>query len=132
MANIEETFFTVVGCMDGRVQEVTTAFGKQKFGALYPDKITEAGMVGIIATKLTPEFSENLKEKILISLEKHGSRGILVDGHEDCAGNPVSDGQQKEEIKKSVDFIRALIQDRVPVVGVFVHRAGDAWRAEEI
>ncbi|OGH12824.1 MAG: hypothetical protein A2776_03210 [Candidatus Levybacteria bacterium RIFCSPHIGHO2_01_FULL_40_10] len=127
-----ETFFTVIGCMDGRVQEVTTAFGKEKFDAKYPDKISEAGMVGIISNNPSPEFVQDLKSKLLISIEKHHSKGILVDGHQECAGNPVTDEEHKHDIKKSVEFISNLIGNRLPVYGIFVVRDEDEWRAEEV
>jgi len=68
----------------------------------------------------------------LVSIEKHHSKGILVDGHQECAGNPVDDERHKEDVRKSVEFIRELIEDKVPVTGVFVVRDGDSWKAEEI
>jgi carbonic anhydrase len=136
MSQVGETFFTVVGCMDGRVQDVMARLGQEKFGAKYPDTITEAGIVGLIANPPADgskiEFVENLKFKLLVSIDKHHSKGILVDGHQECAGNPVSDDQHKEDIKKSVEFISKLIENKVPVVGVFVVRDGDSWTAQEI
>ncbi len=131
-AHPSETFFTVVGCMDGRVQEVTTQFGKKKFGAKYPDKISEAGMVGIIAKSPSEDFVKDLKLKLLISLNKHNSRGILVDGHEDCVGNPVDDDKHHKDVRKSVEFIRSLTGDKVPVIGVFVTQTKGIWQAEEL
>lgn len=132
MSQTGEMFFTVVGCMDGRVQEVVSNFGREKFGAEYPDTITEAGIVGLIANNPSPESVENLKLKLLVSLEKHHSKGIIVDGHQECAGNPVDDEKHKEDIRKSVEFVRNLTEDKVPVTGVFVVRKGKGWRPEEI
>ena len=132
MSQIGETFFTVVGCMDGRVQDIMAKYGQEKFGAIYPDTITEAGIVGLIAADPTPDFVEDLKFKLLVSIDKHHSKGILVDGHQECAGNPVDDAKHREDIKKSVEFISKLIEDKVPVVGIFVVRNNDFWKAEEI
>lgn len=132
MLQAGETFFTVVGCMDGRIQDVVARFGRKKFETKYPDTITEAGIVGIIANNPSPEFVENLKSKLLVSIEKHNSKGILVDGHQECAGNPVFDAQHKEDIKKSVEFVRNLIENKVPVIGVFVVREGNNWEVEEV
>lgn len=136
MSQAGETFFTVVGCMDGRVQEVVTKFGREKFGAEYPDTITEAGIVGMLSNPPAggPEqkFVENLKFKLLVSIDKHHSKGIIVDGHQECAGNPVPDEEHKENIKASVAFIKNLISNKVPVIGVFVVREGEAWKTEEI
>lgn len=132
MAHLGESFFTVVGCMDGRVQEVMARFGREKFGAKYPDTITEAGIVGLIANNPDEQFVNNLKFKLLVSIEKHHSRGIIVDGHQDCAGNPVSDEEHRQDIKTSVEFIKKLIDNKVSVIGVFVVRQGDDWIAEEV
>ncbi|HVZ67002.1 MAG TPA: carbonic anhydrase [Patescibacteria group bacterium] len=132
MAQDGETFFTVVGCMDGRVQWPVAMYGKDKYDARFPDTITEAGIVGIIASDPKPEFVENLKTKLLVSIDKHHSKGIVVDGHQECAGNPVDDDKHREDIKKSVNFISMLIENKVPVVGVFVTRNDDKWVAEEI
>lgn len=136
MSQAGETFFTVVGCMDGRIQEIMAKYGSEKFNAEYPDTITEAGIVGLIANPPAggpdPEFVNNLKFKLLVSIEKHHSKGILVDGHAECAGNPVSDEQHKDDVRKSVEFIRSLIEDRVPVIGIFVERTGNDWAAKEL
>ena len=132
MSQVGESFFTVVGCMDGRVQDVMAKYGQEKFGTKYPDTITEAGIVGLLTTNPSERFLNNFKFKLLVSLDKHHSRGIVVDGHQECAGHPVEDAQHKTDIKKTVDLIAELIENRVPVVGVFVVRDGEQWRTEEI
>ncbi len=133
MSSVLDTFFTSVGCMDGRVQEPVAKFGRSKFNALYPDTITEAGLVGLL-TKDNPDQSliDSLKAKIDISIQKHGSRGIVVHGHEDCAGNPVDYEKHKEDVRKSVEVIKKLINNRAPVYGVFVKRQNGDWIVEEL
>lgn len=132
MSNVGETFFTVVGCMDGRVQDIVAALGREKFGAEYPDTITEAGIVGTLSKNAEQKFIENLKSKLLVSIDKHHSKGIIVDGHQECAGNPVDDETHKEDIRKSVEFVRNLIGNKIPVAGVFVARNSHGWEAKEI
>lgn len=132
MSQVGETFFTVVGCMDGRVQHVMGVLGQEKFDCDYPDTITEAGIVGIIANNPTQEFLDDLKFKLLVSVDKHHSKGILVDGHQECAGNPVDDSKHIEDIKKSVEVIKGLIENKVSVTGVFVKRSSEGWEAEEL
>jgi len=132
MSHKNDTFFTVIGCMDGRVQSIMAEFGRNKFGAKYPDTITEAGIVGLIANNPRPAFVENLKFKLSVSIEKHHSKGILIDGHQECAGNPVEDVKHKLDINTSVDFIKKLIDNAVPVVGVFVANENGEWKASEI
>ncbi len=121
--------------MDGRCQEAVAQFGREKFHADYPDTITEAGIVGTLAHKPSDEFLQALKQKILISLEKHHSKGIVVDGHAECAGNPVDDEHHKEHIEKSIAIIKTLVRPHVVVVGVFVHRCPQnekKWEVEEL
>jgi len=130
-------FFTSVGCMDGRVQEVVAEFGRKKFGADFPDTITEAGLVGKLAKGLPDKgLIGSIKNKLDISLEKHHSRGIIVHGHQECAASDaVDDEKHKDDIRKSVQAIKSLINLSIPVVGVFVERSSqDAskWEVEEI
>lgn len=134
MANIIETFFTTVGCMDGRVQEVVAKHGKKTFVASYPDTITEAGLVGKLMNRVS-ELEDSLHFKIVtVSLQKHASKGIIVHGHAECAGNPVDDSMHKEQIKNAVMYIRDMINNKVTVIGVFVKRSEDKskWEIEEI
>lgn len=127
-------FFTVVGCIDGRVQKPLMEFGQKKFEAEFPDTITGPGIVKTIAHNPTPEFLEDLKSKIDISVEKHGSRGIIVDGHEECAGNVVSEEDHIRDIQDSVEVIRDMVPGSVYVVGVWVKRSSesDEWLVEEV
>lgn len=132
--NIEETFFTSVGCMDGRVQEVIAKFGEEKFHTHYPDTVTEAGLVGKLCQK-EKELLEAIKFKVChVSIGKHQAKGVIVHGHAECAGNPVTDKQHIKDIKKSVAVIKSIAGD-IPVVGVFVHRDSSNpahWIAEEV
>jgi len=118
------------------VQEVVAEFGRRKFGADYPDTITEAGLVGRLAEdEQNQGLLDSIKNKLSISLEKHHSKGIIVHGHQECTGNPVSDDEQKDDIRKSVQKIQSVINSSVPVVGVFVKRSSqDAskWEIEEV
>jgi hypothetical protein len=133
MSQIGEIFFTTVGCMDGRVQEVVAKFGREKFGALYPDTLTEAGMAGLLGkATIDPYLEKSIRFKLVdVSIGKHNSKGVIVHGHAECAGNPVADDQHKDDIRRSVDFIKSLVGS-LPVVGVWVHRGGNGWLAEEI
>lgn len=137
MSQAGETFFTSVGCMDGRVQEPVLAFGRKIFGVKYADMITEAGLVGLLSRGVNTipplgwkEFVNSLKSKILISLEKHHSKGIVIHGHEDCAGNPVSDSQHKKDVLKAAKTIGKLIQKDTQIIPVFVKRQGVEWVVE--
>lgn len=132
---LRQMFFTTVGCMDGRVQSPIAEFGRRKFGAKFPDTITEAGLVGQLANNPQQSLLDSIKQKLLISLEKHHSKGIVVHGHQECAGNPVEDEMHKDDVRKSIQIIKSLISSQVPVIGVFVKRSSEdsrIWEAEEI
>lgn len=143
MSDTSETFFTSVGCMDGRVQEPVTQFGRAKFGAQFADTITEAGLVGKLAhlrqdfggqasDSTDQNFIDSLRFKIAdVSVGKHRSRGAIVHGHQDCAGNPVSDEIHKEQVKKAADFVRSLVPE-IEVVPVFVVRQNGVWKVMEL
>lgn len=131
-AHGSETFFTVIGCMDGRCVSAVDEFGRNRFGAEYADTITEPGIVAMLSNNPSQDFLSDLKSKILISINIHKSKGIIIDGHAECAGDPVPDEVQKDEIRKSVDIIKSLIGISVPVVGVFVKRNENGWQIEEI
>lgn len=135
MSHAGETFFTVLGCMDGRCQEAVAEYGRKKFDAKYPDTITEAGLVGLLANEPSKKLLESLKKKIVISLEKHHSKGILIDGHAECAGDPVSDEAHKDHVRRTVDVVKSLAGLTVPVIGVFIRRCPQnttVWEVEEI
>lgn len=136
MSQIGESFFTTIGCMDGRVQEPVASFGRQKFGGQFADTITEAGLVGILSQEnIDDGLLRSLKSKIKISMEKHRSKGIVVHGHAECAGNPVEDEKHKDDIRRSVEVIKTLAGSSIPVIGVFVKRSPDdptKWIAEEL
>lgn len=133
MSKAGETFFTTVGCMDGRVQEPVAKFGRGRFAAEYPDTITEAGLVGLLARGSGDQsLVDSIKNKINISLEKHHSKGIIVHGHQECAGNPVDDNRHKDDTRRSLEIIKSFVSPSVPVVGVFVKRETNGWEIEEI
>ena len=132
MSDSSETFFTSIGCMDGRVQDPIARFGREKFGAQFPDTITEAGLVGLLSENIDSKLLEAIKKKLLISLEKHHSKGVIVHGHEDCAGNPVTDGKHKEDVLKSQRIIRQFVPEGTEVLPVFVTKNNGEWTVESL
>lgn len=127
MLQAVETFFTVIGCMDGRCMEAVTLYGQERFGVQYPDTITEAGLVGLLAQKdIDQNLLAGLKKKIDISLKNHHSKGILVFGHAECAGNPVADNLHKEDVLRAADVVRSLIDNTaIPIIPLFITRSLD-------
>ena len=138
MSQGTETFFTSIGCMDGRIHNTIEEYGKRKFGAEYPDTITEAGLAGLLTLEhVDVSLLKSLKKKIDISLSLHKAKGIIVHGHQECAGNPVSDERHREDIRRTLAVIALLTHGAIPVLGVFVRRAsisrnGKKWEVEEL
>ncbi len=119
----EMKFVTAINCMDGRVQEPLIRWAKENFGAEYVDMITEAGPDGILART----DHESILRRVSISIEKHGSRVIIVAGHHDCAGNPVSDDKHLDDIRMSVERLKRHFNG-VDVVGVWIDSTGSVER----
>jgi hypothetical protein len=111
--------------MDGRIQTPVFDWLKENHNADYVDTITEPGV-----DKLFSDMSkvEELKSKALISVNKHGSKTILVSGHHDCAGNPVSKDEHISQIKNAVSVIESW-KLPVSVIGVWVN---EDWRIEPV
>ena len=130
-------FITALNCMDGRTIEPIIQYFKNKLNIkdLYVDMITEPGMDKFLKDK---DNLKNLKMKVKISLINHFSNYIVVAGHYDCAGNPVSYDQHKEDIIESVYevyylLVNELSQDlkdrKITIIGVYVN---DSWKIEEV
>ncbi len=137
MSQAGETFFTAVGCMDGRVQEPIALYGQQKFGVTYSDTVTEAGLVGQLAkADVSQSFLDSLVFKVFtVSAGKHSSRGIIVHGHQECAGNPVPDEQHKKDVLTATEKLTELMKLQgitIPIIPVFVVREGAKWVVEEL
>lgn len=133
MSDVEETFFTLVGCMDGRVQDPVAEFGRAKFDAKFADTITEAGLVGKLAVdQVDPGLKESLRFKIAdVSLGKHHSKGVIVHGHQECAGNPVPDEIHKNQIRKAAELVKSFIPN-IEIIPVFVVRQDGVWQVTEL
>ena len=127
-----ETFATAVGCMDGRGQEPVSEYARARWHVSYIDTITDAGIVNHIAHTHNVEYLANIKTKIIdVSVLKHGSRGVVVWGHQECAGHPVPDEHHIEDIKKAAKRIHEM-EPGVEVVPVFVIRQDSSWEVQEI
>ena len=120
-------FATAINCMDGRTQEPVSRWIKTKFGVDYVDTITEPGPDKILAMGIQPNL-DSIRTRVLISVEKHGSRNVVLVAHHDCAGNPVSKEEHVEHVKKSADIVRSW---GLPVK-VYALWVDDNWFVQEI
>ena len=118
-------FATSVSCMDGRIQIPLTNWIKENFSVDYVDTITEPGIDKLIADNTD---HESIKIKVGISINKHESELIVVSGHYDCAGNPVSNEEHITQIKKGIEVISSWNLG-VKVIGVWVD---DTWKINTV
>ena len=119
------TFATSICCMDGRIQISLGTWVKKNYLVDFVDTITEPGVEKKISENIDVE---QIKSKVDISINKHKSETIIVSGHHDCAGNPVTKEEHVAQIKKSVEIIKSW-NYTVKVVGVWVN---DQWEIEQI
>jgi carbonic anhydrase len=119
-------FGSVLNCMDGRVQRKVSDYLTATFGVRFVDTITSPGMVQHVAAQ-TPR-TEGVLADLRISLEKHGSAHIGVAAHSDCAGNPVADKTQKDQVGAAMARLAEVFPE-TQVVGLWVN---DRWIVERI
>ncbi len=120
-------FVTALNCMDGRTQEPVIQWAKKRFGIDYVDMINEPGP-DLVFLSEDKNLLDNILKKIKISTDKHGSKRLVIVGHYDCAGNPVSREEHIKLIKKSVEIAKKHLND-VEVFGVYI---GEDWDVKEL
>ncbi len=95
-------FATVLHCIDGRVQLPVLYYLQERFDVPYIDVITEAGIVRHIADPEDNPIKIASFASLSISIEKHCSTQVALVAHEDCAGNPKSQEEQEEELRRGL------------------------------
>ena len=105
--------------MDGRKQEPVIKYLKGRFHCDFVDTITEPGPNGILAEQSNKDLLKSIFNRLDISINKHGSVGIAVVGHYDCAGNPGDKDKQNIDTKKAVEFLKAKFPN-LEVIGLYV------------
>jgi carbonic anhydrase len=121
------SFATVITCMDGRVQEPVSKWMKEEFGVDYVDTITAAGPDRLLAIQ-NPRVAPNIRERVGISVEKHGSKVVACIAHDDCAGNPVSKDKHLEHLAAALRVIESWGWS-VRLLGLWVN---EEWQVEVI
>lgn len=118
-------FATSISCMDGRIQIPLANWIKENHSVDYVDAITEPGVDKKVAEN---SDLESIKTKVAISINAHKSRLVVVSGHYDCAGNPVSNEEHYAQIKKSVDVISSWNLG-INVIGAWID---EDWKVNPI
>lgn len=121
------SFATAINCMDGRTQEPVITWVKKSFNVDYVDMITEPGPKKVFLTG-GEGYRAALKEKILISINVHGSRVLAIAGHHDCAGNPGSKDQHVQQTREVAETIGSWNLG-VRIVGLWVD---ENWNVQKV
>ncbi len=119
MTTQNTTFATALNCMDGRVQLPVNEAVRSIFGVTCVDTITDAGIVNFLADQTNSPETQAALSNIKISLDKHGSQGIAIAAHDDCAGNPQCEQAQKEQLGRAVSFLHTQFP-ACRIVGLWV------------
>lgn len=116
---------TSISCMDGRVQEPLRKWIMVQYGVDYVDVVTLPGMDKVVSDNTDVD---QVRKMAALSVSAHKSPVVVVSGHHDCAGNPVSREEHIEHIQRSVGVIRTWDLG-VEVVGVWVN---SDWHIERV
>ena len=121
-----DSFGTVLVCMDGRIQRKVSDYLTASFGVRHLDTITTSGTVKHLAEDT--DQTEILLANLDVSMAAHGSRHVAVVAHHDCAGNPVADKTQRQQVSTAVAWLSGKYPD-ADVIGLWL---GDNWIIEKV
>ena len=80
---MNKKFATAISCIDGRIQIPIIKYLKNSLSVDYIDMITEPGPNKILSENKDLDIIKSLREKIKISIKKHGSDTVVIVGHYD-------------------------------------------------
>ncbi len=124
---VDGKFGTAISCIDGRVQLPVLNWIKKNYSIEFVDTVTEPGPDKALSEKNIDKITQ-IKAKVLISINAHGSRLIVVSGHHDCAANPASKKIHLKQIRKSINIVISW-KLSANVIGLWVN---DQWKIEQI
>ena len=121
------SFSTVINCMDGRVQMPVINHLQKRYGVDYVDVVTEAGPVGLLSQHPGSREALSVFRRVEVSIEAHSSKQIAIVAHSDCAGNPVPDSEQKQQIYSCLEIL-ARRYPHMELLGLWLDQD---WRIHE-
>ncbi len=122
------SFCTVINCMDGRIQLPVIEYLQERFNVDYVDSITEPGPNLILSQQTNINIVESIFNRIKISVDHHGSVGIAVVGHHNCAGNPATKEEQTIHTLDAIRCIKHKYSD-IEVIGLWID---ENWKVSEL
>lgn len=120
-------FGTAINCMDGRVHLPTIDWMTKELGVDYVDIITEPGPDKLLAEGSAEQVA-SIRTRLELSVEKHGSKHVVIMGHHDCAGNPVPRDTHIVQINEAMRVIESWNLP-VTIYGAWINRG---WQVEVV
>ncbi len=124
----QDTFVTAINCMDGRTQLPVNSYLMKKYKVNHVDTITEPGPIKILAENSDIALIDSIKNRVDVSVNKHGSQLIAIVGHFDCAGNPVDKEKQLLQLDNSVKTVETW-NFKAKIIKLWVD---DNWSVTEV
>ena len=115
-------FGCAINCIDGRAQIAVIEWVKFHGGVQYVDVITEPGADGVVSGNLSGDLDQ-IYRNTNVSMTAHTPGVIAIAGHHDCAGNPASNEEHREQISRAAGVVQQWYPS-VRVVGLFVNEFG--------
>jgi hypothetical protein len=113
------TFASAITCIDGRVLRPVVEWGLAHCGVDAVDIVTEPGVDGSL-----PRLVDDLRRRLAPSIDRHGSHEVILAGHEDCAGNPVSEETHREHLAVAAAALSEALGPEIDVTPIYVHLDG--------
>ena len=120
-------FATAINCIDGRTQRPVSEWIRIQFGVDFVDTITQPGPDAALISGSAPVV-DTMRQNTAVSVTSHQSQLIAIAGHHGCAGNPVSDDEHKEQIRRACEVV-AQWGFPVRIIGLWVN---EWWQVEVI
>jgi len=120
-------FGTAINCIDGRVQAPVAKWLMARYGLDYVDTITLPGPDKAMAEGAAEVVNE-IRDRVGISVQAHGSNVVALAGHHDCATNAATEDEHRKQIVQGLQTIR-FWNFAVTVVGLWVNAD---WQVEVV
>lgn len=113
------SFATMICCMDGRIQLPAIKYLQNRFEVDFIDNITTAGPVGILSQQQDSVQTNAIEKLVKVSVDTHQSSRLAVVAHQDCAGNPIPDSDQKKQIQDCLQHFSSKFP-QLEVIGLWI------------
>src|SRR5690242_11949416 len=98
-------FGTAVSCIDGRVHVPVINWMRDVLALDFVDLVTYPGADGFVAREAERAASV-LRPSIEISIGRHGSPVLALVGHHECAANPGTADEHREQLLQGLRVLQ--------------------------